>query len=247
MTDNHYKDKVLVSIYDVLNKWDADFDFYFQLPDVQPSRIMDVGCGTGLLTVAFAEAGHQVVGVDPAEGMLSVARNRPRGDLVRWEQSTLQDFRSDEPFDLMIMTGHAFQCLLTDEDILEGFTAAKNLLADNGRFVFETRNWAYRAWEGWNPEDSLTEGQLPDGRPFQSYHRVLAVWDEFVRFESFVVIEGDGEPLRSESVLRFAPLETLETLAAEVGLRVTAVYGNWDQSPYVAESSKEIILCLQKG
>lgn len=245
MTDNHYKDRVLVSIYDVLNSWDADFDFYFQLPVKNPSRILDVGCGTGMLTAAFAKAGHEVVGVDPAEGMLGVARNRPDGELVRWEQSTLQDFRSDEPFDLIIMTGHAFQCLLTDEEVVAGFTAAKNLMDDDGRFVFESRNWAYRAWEGWNPDDSLTEAQMPDGRPFQSYHRVLAVWDEFVRFESFVVIEGDAEPLRSESTLRFASLATLERLAAEAGLRAAAVYGDWDQAPF-SENSKEIILCLQK-
>jgi ubiquinone/menaquinone biosynthesis C-methylase UbiE len=43
------------------------------LPDSQ-SRILDVGCGAGVYSVAFAESGYDVTGVDAAQGMLSRAR-----------------------------------------------------------------------------------------------------------------------------------------------------------------------------
>ena len=37
-------------------------------------KILDVGCGTGFLSLILAELGHEVVGIDLSEGMLSKAR-----------------------------------------------------------------------------------------------------------------------------------------------------------------------------
>lgn len=49
--------------------------------DLKGRRVLDVGCGTGLLTAALAETGHaKVWGVEPSDEMLAVARARvPRG------------------------------------------------------------------------------------------------------------------------------------------------------------------------
>jgi len=42
-------------------------------------RVLDVGCGTGLLALRLSELGYDVVGVDPSEGMLEVLRRRAPG------------------------------------------------------------------------------------------------------------------------------------------------------------------------
>jgi len=38
-------------------------------------RILDVGTGTGFLSISLAELGHQVVGIDLSEGMISFAQS----------------------------------------------------------------------------------------------------------------------------------------------------------------------------
>ena len=45
-------------------------------------RVVDLGCGTGDLIELATEAGAQAVGIDPAGGMLAVARDRGMGALV---------------------------------------------------------------------------------------------------------------------------------------------------------------------
>jgi SAM-dependent methyltransferase len=52
--------------------------------EVGAALIVDVGCGTGLITCELAREGYRVIGVDPAPAMLRVARQRPFGDRVRW-------------------------------------------------------------------------------------------------------------------------------------------------------------------
>ena len=141
MTNNAlYIEPQLVDIYDVLNPWGEDSEFYFSLGGSESLRILDAGCGTGLLAAIYAKAGHAVTGIDPAPQMLEIARRRDGGSLVDWHISTLQSFESTKCFDLIVMTGHAFQCLLTDEEIYDAFAAAAKCLAVGGKFVFETRN-----------------------------------------------------------------------------------------------------------
>jgi 2-polyprenyl-3-methyl-5-hydroxy-6-metoxy-1,4-benzoquinol methylase len=52
------------------------------LPD-RPSRVVDLGCGTGTLSVLLAQQGHEVTGIDISPKMLEVAREKARAASVR--------------------------------------------------------------------------------------------------------------------------------------------------------------------
>jgi 2-polyprenyl-3-methyl-5-hydroxy-6-metoxy-1,4-benzoquinol methylase len=116
MVDNHYDDPRLAEVYDFDSPWSIDREFYLSLAGSSPQNILDLGCGTGLLCDAFAAKGHQVTGVDPSPAMLAVARRKPHGDKIQWmqAQAQAQSYASAKRFDLIIMTGHAFQVLLND-------------------------------------------------------------------------------------------------------------------------------------
>jgi 2-polyprenyl-3-methyl-5-hydroxy-6-metoxy-1,4-benzoquinol methylase len=68
--DAHYENPKLAEIYDDGNGWSIDRDFYLSLAGDRPIRILDLGCGTGLICDAYAAKGHFVTGVDPAASML---------------------------------------------------------------------------------------------------------------------------------------------------------------------------------
>jgi ubiquinone/menaquinone biosynthesis C-methylase UbiE len=55
------------------------------------SRVVEVGCGTGKLTVALAERGLRVEAVDPGENLLEVARRRVQGSAVRFHVGRFED------------------------------------------------------------------------------------------------------------------------------------------------------------
>ena len=75
-----FDDLRLVAVYDSVNAYapGTQPDFCLQLAAELGARaIVDLGCGTGLVTCALARAGYELTGIDPAPGMLAIARTAP--------------------------------------------------------------------------------------------------------------------------------------------------------------------------
>lgn len=236
MPDAHYDDHRLAALYDLGNGWDDDHDFYLALAGGDPLRILDIGCGTGILADAYAARGHAVTGADPSPAMLDMARRKPNADRITWVRSDAQSLDLDERFDLIVMTGHAFQTLLTDEDMDAAIAAMRRHLAPDGLAVFESRNpaidwqsrWAY-AIELDAPGGKVTETRELAGRDGDTM-----TFDLRYRF-------ADGEELVSHSTLRFPTRDTVEAGLTRAGLRCEKLLGDWDSSPLDPAVSPEMI------
>ncbi|PZM84316.1 MAG: class I SAM-dependent methyltransferase [Candidatus Melainabacteria bacterium] len=239
MPDNHYENPKLAAIYDLDSGWSVDRDFYLTLASDAQQKILDLGCGTGLLCDAYAAKGHDVTGVDPSAAMLDVARRKPHGAMIHWVQSFSQTFESNETFDLIIMTGHAFQVLIEDEDIRATFSTIKKLLSADGSFVFESRNPAINWASQWDYEMELT---LPD-RAIRESRKFLEQNGERMLFE--LKYEFPDETLTSNSELRFSKLKEIEHLLNEAGLRVGNLLGDWSGGPFNESTSEEMIFVVK--
>ena len=243
-----YENPRLVALYDLLNRSGADWAYYLDLVAEAAGPILDVGCGTGALTVEAAQRGHVVYGLDPSAAMLDVARRRAGGDRVIWQQGILDGFAPELQFALIYMTGHAFQELGSDAEILAHFQAVQRLLAPEGQFVFDTSNPAWRAWLNWVPERSKRQLELPGGGHVRIWHNVLDVSTGYVSFEEHYAFEGQGagpeERLVSHSRLRFATLDEITGLAEIAGLAVASAYGDWDRQE-ISNDAPELIVSLR--
>lgn len=239
MPDLHYEHPDLAEIYDLDSGWSVDRDFYLGLASGSTKRILDLGCGTGLLCNAYASLGHDVTGVDPATAMLDVARTRPYGSNVSWVETTAQKFSSDKSFDLIIMTGHAFQVFLEDADIFAVFTTMKSHLAEDGMVVFETRNpaidWSTR-WEG--------ESLLASGKQTIRQSRVILQQEKkFISFETHY--HFPEKTLTSFSKLLFLTKSDIEDHLRKCNLKIKTLYGTWDKKTFNPATSDEMIFIVQ--
>ncbi len=230
-------------MYDAFCAGRADFDFY--LPLLMASKsVLDVGCGTGALLHMAREAGHtgRLCGLDPAEGMLEQARKRPD---IEWVLGDLASVTWEREFDLVVMTGHAFQVFVDDQEIQFSLAAIRAALTDNGRFAFETRNPLVRGWEAWTP-DKATEILDGAGALVRMSHQVETPVDgDLVSFTITFSSPGWARPQLSRSTLRFLDVDSLARFLAGAGLAIEEQYGDWDRSP-LAETSPEIITIARR-
>jgi SAM-dependent methyltransferase len=234
-----YADPRLAALYDALNPADASTAFYLSLPGAPPARILDMGCGTGLLACEFATRGYDVTGADPAAAMLATARARPGGDQVRWIQASAAGLDTGTSFDLIVMTGHVFQLLLEDQDVRAALRALARHLAPGGRLAFETRNPAVREWQDWNPRDTRQRVEAA-GTTADVHYDIRAVAGELVTYETWYQFAGARDPVVVPDTLRFTGQARAAAFLAEAGFTQVTWHGDWDGSPY-GPASPEII------
>ncbi|NRQ13233.1 class I SAM-dependent methyltransferase [Ensifer sesbaniae] len=239
-SDKLYNDPKLVEFYDIENGWTADSE-YLKSISAGRTSILDLGCGTGLLTSALAATGKRVVGVDPAVAMLDVARLRPGGDRVRWVEGDGRTIRLNESFDLVLLSGHAFQVFLTREDQLSVLRTIAAHLAAEGRFIFDSRNPRIGEWRRWTPAESERDIVHP------VLGKILA-WNDarhdaesgIVEYGTFYRIAKDGRTYAAQSKITFPSYEDLVSMMDEAGLVVERWLGGWDGRPFET-SAPEII------
>ncbi len=245
MVDRHYADPSLAALYELFCPWDPRGDFGFYLPLVMAAdSVLDVGCGTGMLLRRAREEGHRgrLCGLDPAAAMLDVARARSD---IEWMLGDLSSFRWDQEFDLVVMTGHAFQVLTEDEQLREALAAVRAALAPAGRFAFETRNPLAREWEEWIPANAV-EVADPGGTVVRMAHQVeLPVRGDLVSFTTAYSSPGWERPRGSRSTLRFLDAGTLSSFLTGAGLEIAVQCGDWDGA-LLGPASPEIITIARR-
>lgn len=241
-----FSDADAAALYDLLNPWDPGLSpadrFYHELVMAADS-VLDVGCGTGAMLACARDHGHRgrLTGVDPDRAALDRARRRAG---IEWAEGTAADAPWKACFDLAIMAGHAFQCLVTDHDLRASLAAIHAALREGGHFVFETRHPQARAWQDWNPSNG-SDITGPVGRALRVWHEVESVTGDVVTLTE-TTARPDGTVLRVDRTsLRFPDTQTLSTLLTDAGFQIEAQYGDWHRGP-ITTSSREMITIARK-
>ncbi|MFI0975664.1 class I SAM-dependent methyltransferase [Streptomyces sp. NPDC021093] len=268
-----FRHPLLVQIYDAESTWGRDDDLFLTLVDEAPAetpggaRVLDLGCGTGRLTLALAAAGHTVTGVDPARASLAAARAKPGAERVSWVEGTSSDLSDNPPgpdasYDVAVMTAHVAQFFVEDDEWARTLADLRRALVPGGRLVFESRDPADRRWERWNPVDSRHHVTLPDGRTVEVWTEGTEV-TEFrnggctVTFTHHYAFPPPAEQRESQHVdratvpreellstatLRFRTETEIRDSLRTAGFTVDRIHGGWRREPVGAGDGEFIVI-----
>ena len=133
--------------------WDPDGDFR-PLHEINPlrldwirrhvdlsgKRIVDIGCGGGILTESMSMAGADVMGIDMADGPLTVAKlhQAESGTKVSYEQMTAEALAASRPGEFDVVT--CLEMLEHVPDPAEVIRSCAELVKPGGKLFFSTIN-----------------------------------------------------------------------------------------------------------
>lgn len=142
-------------LYEQLN----DETFYqqwyqFLQPYLQEKKtILDLGCGNGTLLKLLHDDGHQIVGVDISEDMLTLAAERLGNNQFLYEADMSEFCLGNAQYDIIISTCDSLNYLSSKEKIEQVFGNVRTMLKEDGFFIFDMhsdftfmerfKNWSY--------------------------------------------------------------------------------------------------------
>ena len=134
----------LAACYDRLNahvdygKW-ADFLVRMFRKYAVPEKglVLDLGCGTGNVTLPLARRGYETVGIDLSPDMLAAARNKPGGERVLWLCQDMRSFRFPEKADAAVCCLDSINYLTDRAGLGKFLTLVQEALRPGGLFIFD--------------------------------------------------------------------------------------------------------------
>ncbi|MCL1701566.1 class I SAM-dependent methyltransferase [Lysinibacillus sp. Bpr_S20] len=217
-------------VYDQINSRGKDNEFFLALlKKIDGKEIADLGCGTGRLTIHFAQAGYYITAIDPNAEAIERAKSKEYADEVTWIVGDSSNLQSNT-FDVVIMTANVAQVFLTDESWQHVISSAYRALKPGGHFIFDTRNPLAKEWEHWQKDDK------PDVAKDEVSGDPLEIWTEYEGFvgDVFTFYEivknarTDEVLIHEKMQLRFRTHEEIYESLYQVGFSQIQAYGDWE-------------------
>lgn len=130
-------------LYDELIN-DVDYkkwvDYYFKIFDrygLNPKLGLDLGCGTGSMSVEFAKRGIEMTGIDLSEDMLSVAREKSDGLDILYLNQDMREFELYGTVDFIVSGLDCINYITDKRDLLKVMRLVNNYLDPGGLFIFD--------------------------------------------------------------------------------------------------------------
>jgi ubiquinone/menaquinone biosynthesis C-methylase UbiE len=227
-----------------------DIRFWQDMAARANGRVLELGCGTGRVTLPVARTGAQIVGVDRSAEMLAHARRRVRraayggnAALVRSDIRSLP-FRKSTRFDLVMAPYGILQSLIRESDLRATLASVARVLSRRGVFgldlVPDLPVWKeYRnqvRFRGTRPGTSARITLVESVR--QDRKKGLTIFDQ-----QYIETRGRERAVRDFSlVFRTLSIPQMTRRLERAGFRVTAVLGDYKGAPWDPRADVWLIL-----
>lgn len=214
---------------------------------IEPDLVLDLGCGTGNITIPLAECGFDMIGVDISEEMLYIASEKARAaqldKRILFLNQDMTDFELYGTVDAAVCALDGVNYLIEDGDLDKLFDLIHNYLNPGGLFIFDI-----------NTRHKLCD-ILGDNTYTYDNNGVYCVWNSF--FDSgdnicefdldFFIKQPDGLYARGDEVQYERAYSDSEICrsAENAGLRVLAAYDDRTQNA-ATDNSERVFYVIQR-
>lgn len=206
------------------------------------AAVLDIGCGTGRHAHALKSLGYRVTGLDLSEVLLSEARLSDNEGHLAWVKGDMRKlpFESNT-FDATVNLFTSFGYFDDYKDNIRVLDEISRVLKSGGRFLIDFLNPTYLM------SNLVPASARVDETTGLNISEKRSIEGDFVVKKIEVLPPADQTDLNCrsrhyEERVRLISLEQFKEMLEQTGLVLDAVYGDYDGGPYVANSSKRLIL-----
>jgi SAM-dependent methyltransferase len=232
--------------YDLNPRFPSDVPFYLDRLPKGGATVLELGCGTGRVSVPLALGSTFLHGVDHSPAMAEICRGKLLASGLRPERACVSfaditDLRLDTRFDFVVAPFRVMQNLVSDAQVVGLFAVVRAHLNVGGRCIlnaFRPNRVPEVLLTDWCSSDETLEWDVPfeNGRVVHSNRRTRILAEPLVLCPDLIYRQYRGDRLEDETVLAIAmrcwyPDELLSRIRAE-GFEVTGAWGGYGGEAY---------------
>lgn len=251
----HYTDAA--AVYDFIYKGRVDdVSFYKDLvSELKPERVLEIGAGTGRILLPCAEAnpGSHFTAIDGRTDDLAVLQKAATDKGFNNVEVFDGDFphpRLSEKFNLIVAPFRVLQHCLTEEAFVSFCENARDLLEDNGQFVFDIfdPNDEMLKKEGLIVAETVPdeEGNIINRSILVNKRDVEAQLQLIEEHYSVEHADGSNAIFSKEYYTRWHYEREARAFIEKAGLNIQSVYGTFKKEPVGAAPLGELIFICTK-
>ncbi len=201
-------------------------------------RVLDIGCGTGEMTLRMAERGYEVTGIDISSDMLALAENKARnaGADITFALQDMRMLRMANRVDAVICCLDGMNYLCGKNDLLRCMRSVRECLNDGGCFCFDM-NTPYKFGNIYADRDYILEDEGVLCAWSNEYDRESGLCDFTL---SFFAPDSDGRYMRTDEYQteRCYEEKEIKRELLRSGLVLKYMHGDLDRSAPEADTER---------
>ena len=214
---------------------------------IEDGIVLELGCGTGVMTELLAESGYDMIGVDNSEEMLGEAMEKraESGHEILYLEQDMREFELYGTVRAIVSVCDCMNYILEPEDLTEVFRLVNNYLDPGGVFIFDMNTeYKYR--------EIMGDSTIAEDRDDSSF-----IWDNQYEEEEkiniydlsiFVREEGDlFRKYHETHYQRAYSLEEVKRAISEAGMEFVAVYDAFTKNLPRKDSERVYVIAREHG
>lgn len=244
----------IAHLYDSYCRFTNDLPFFIQECRKTNGSVLELMCGTGRISIPLLQAGVKLTCVDASPAMLAILRQKLEEHQLSASvlQANIADLNLPSAFDLVLLPFQSFHELQSETAQRQALTAIARSLKPSGRFICTLHNPKVRLQPA--QQDVKQYGPFPrvDGDGAVSVTVDLsydAASGTVSGLQTIYELDAANQKVAEHPLtVQFSLIElgTFQDLIQAVNFNLETIYGNYDFSPFVPETSPYMIMCMRK-
>lgn len=204
------------------------------------AAVLDLCCGMGRHSLALAEAGYEVTGVDLSEVLLREALKNDVEQQIKFVKADMRSLPITGQFDAIVNLFSSFGYFEKDEEHLQVLLEIKRLLTPGGKFIIDFLNPSYTIANLVPESQRVDEGQLiQEKRSIEQGYVKKQITITDINYDG---LHGKQPERHYLERIRLYTCEDFKSLLSKAGLTLETIYGGYNGEPYAADNSKRMIM-----
>ncbi len=211
---------------------------------IEKGLVLDLGCGSGTLTMLLSDMGYDMIGVDNSHGMLNLAFEKKGERDILYLNQDIREFELYGTVKAVVSTCDTLNYITDKDDLIKVFKLIDNYIEPDGLFIFDIHTKYYyekilsdNVFAQTEENGAYIWENSYDPKTMQNRYNVTMFIKQYSEDDSEIY-----ERYEEEHIEKVYDVVDIKQALEEAGLKLMTVYDGYKEEPPEEHSDRLVFV-----